>query len=218
MTLRDDRALRRQIERYELRFNPAFWQFWDAHIAPALPSAPVVADIGPGPGLFLRDLSARLPDAQLHGVDSNEAMIENARTLDYAGPAPALHLLDVEAAPLPFEDGAVDLLTMTAVLHAFDDPFTFLREQAARVVKPGSGRFMLFDWFRQPMKEYLARRLIEPGEPEETRYERALQQFRIHNKYTLDDWAWTLSESGMTVEAETSAPHPFARVWVLRAG
>ncbi len=217
MTSRDERALRRQIERYELRFNPAFWQFWDERVAPRLPSAPVIVDVGPGPGLFLRDLSARLPDAQLYGVDSNEAMIENARALDYAGPAPTLSLLDVETAPLPFEDASVDLLTMTAVLHAFNDPFTFLREQAARVVKPG-GRFMLYDWFRQPMRDYIARRLIEPGGPEETRYERALEQFRVHNKYTLDDWAWLLGESGMTVEAETSAPHPFARVWLLRPG
>lgn len=217
MTSRDDRALRRQLERYELRFNPAFWGFWDERIAPTLPPAPVIADIGPGPGLFLRDLSARLPDAHLYGVDSNEAMIENARSLDYAGPVPTLSLLDVEANPLPFDQGSVDLLTMTAVLHAFNDPFTFLREQAARVLKPG-GRMMLFDWFRQPMREYIARRLVEPGEPEATRYERALEQFRIHNKYTLDDWEWVLRESGMTVEAETSAPHPSARVWLLRVG
>ena len=104
MTSRDDRALRRQLERYELRFNPAFWEFWDERIAPTLPPAPVIADIGPGPGLFLRDLSARLPDAHLYGVDSNEAMIENARSLDYAGPVPTLSLLDVEANPLPFDD------------------------------------------------------------------------------------------------------------------
>ena len=217
MTQRNERALRRQLERYELRFNPAFWGFWDERIAPKLPAAPVIVDVGPGPGLFLRDLSARLPAATLHGVDSNEAMIDNARSLDYAGPVPALSLLDVETSPLPFEDDSVDLLTMTAVLHAFNDPFTFLTEQAARVVKP-DGRFMLFDWFRQPMKEYIAKRLVEPGEPEETRYERALEQFRVHNKYTLADWEWVLSEAGMTVEAETSAPHPFARVWLLRVG
>ena len=75
---------------------------------------------------------------------------------------------------------------------------------------------LLFDWFRQPMREYIERRLIEPGEPEPLRYERALEQFRVHNKYTLDDWRWILAESGMTVEAETSDPHSFARVWLLR--
>ena len=142
-------------------------------------------------------------------------MVENARALDYAGPVPLIVLADAEHGPLPYADGTVDLLAIAAVLHTFDDPFTFLREQAARVLKP-DGRIMLFDWFRQPMREYIERRLIEPGEPEATRYERALEQFRIHNKYTLDDWRWVLAQSGMRVEAETAEPHPFARVWLLR--
>ena len=215
MTQRDERALRRQLERYTLRFNDAFWRFWDEQVVPILSPAPVIVDVGPGPGLFLRDLSERLPDATLHGVDANEAMVENARAIDYAGPVPTLVLANVESSPLPYDDGSVDLLTMAAVLHGFDDPFSFLREQAARVLKP-DGRMLLFDWFRQPMREYVERRLIEPGEPEETRYTRALEQFRVHNKYTLDDWGWVLAESGMRVEAETSEPHPFARVWLLR--
>ena len=215
MTQRDDRALRRQIERYAVRFNDAFWRFWDEQVAPTLPPAPVIVDVGPGPGLFLRDLSERLPDATLHGVDANEAMVENARALDYAGPVPTLALANIEASSLPYDDGTVDLLTIAAVLHAFDDPFTFLREQAVRVLKPG-GRIMLFDWFRQPMRDYIARRLVEPGDPEELRYERALEQFRIHNKYSLDDWRWVLAESGLRIEAETTEPHPSARVWLLR--
>ena len=94
MTQRDDRALRRQIERYVVRFNDAFWQFWNEHIAVSLPPQPLIVDIGPGPGLFLRDLSARLPNATLHGLDANEAMIENARSLDYAGPIPTLRLFE----------------------------------------------------------------------------------------------------------------------------
>lgn len=213
---RDERALRRQLERYAVRFNDAFWRFWDDAVAPGLPPRPVVVDVGPGPGLFLRDLSARLPDAALHGLDANEAMIENAAALDYAGPVPSLRLLNAEAEPLPFADGAVDLLTMTAVLHMFADPFAFLRDQAARVIG-SNGRLLVYDWFRVPMRDYLERRMIEPGEPEETRYQRALEQFRSHNKYTLDDWRWLFAETGMRVESETSASHPFARAWVLRA-
>lgn len=212
---RDERALRRQLERYSVRFNDAFWNFWDDAVAPGLPPRPVVVDVGPGPGLFLRDLSARLPDAALHGLDANEAMIENAAALDYAGPVPSLRLLDAEAEPLPFADGAVDLLTMTAVLHMFADPFAFLRGQAARVIG-SNGRLLAYDWFRVPMRDYLERRMIEPGEPLETRRQRALEQFRSHNKYTLDDWRWIFAETGMRVESETSAPHPFARAWVLR--
>lgn len=216
-TRRDERALRRQLRRYAVRFNDAFWRFWDAAVAPGLPPRPVVADVGPGPGLFLRDLSARLPGASLHGLDANEAMIESAAALDYAGPVPSLRLMDAEAQPLPFADGEVDLLTMTAVLHTFVDPFSFLRGQAARVIG-ANGRILLYDWVRVPMRDYLALRMVEPGEPKATRYQRALEQFRVHNKYTLDDWRWVIAESGMRVEAETSTPHPHARAWVLRAG
>ena len=216
-TRRDERALRRQLRRYAVRFNDAFWRFWDAAVAPGLPPRPVIADVGPGPGLFLRDLSARLPGATLHGLDANEAMIESAAALDYAGPVPSLRLMDAEAQPLPFADGEVDLLTMTAVLHTFVDPFSFLRGQAARVIG-ANGRILLYDWVRVPMRDYLAQRMVEPGEPKATRYQRALDQFRVHNKYTLDDWRWVIAESGMRVEAETSAPHPHARAWVLRAG
>jgi len=216
MTRRDERALRRQLRRYAVRFNDAFWRFWDAAVAPGLPPRPVIADVGPGPGLFLRDLSARLPFASLHGLDANEAMIESAAALDYAGPVPSLRLMDAEAQPLPFADGEVDLLTMTAVLHTFVDPFSFLRGQAARVIG-ANGRILLYDWVRVPMRDYLALRMVEPGEPKATRYQRALDQFRVHNKYTLDDWRWVIAESGMRVEAETSAPHPHARAWVLRA-
>ena len=216
-TRRDERALRRQLRRYVVRFNDAFWRFWDAAVAPGLPPRPVIADVGPGPGLFLLDLSARLPGATLHGLDANEAMIESAAALDYAGPVPSLLLMDAEAQPLPFADGEVDLLTMTAVLHTFVDPFSFLRGQAARVIG-AEGRILLYDWIRVPMRDYLALRMVEPGEPKATRYQRALDQFRVHNKYALDDWRWVIAESGLRVEAETSAPHPHARAWVLRAG
>lgn len=216
-TRRDERALRRQLRRYAVRFNDAFWRFWDAAVAPGLPPRPVVADVGPGPGLFLRDLSARLPGASLHGLDANEAMIESAAALDYAGPVPSLRLMDAEAQPLPFADGEVDLLTVTAVLHTFVDPFSFLRGQAARVIG-ANGRILLYDWIRVPMRDYLALRMVEPGEPKATRYQRALDQFRVHNKYTLDDWRWVIAESGLRVESETSAPHPHAHAWVLRAG
>ena len=217
MTNPEHQALQRQLQRYEVRFNAAFWGFWDAHVAPILPNTPVIADVGIGPGLFLRDLSAKLREVTLLGVDSSEVMLANAQSLNYEGAIPTLQLMDVETSPLPFPDGSVDLLTMAAVLHTFEDPFTFLREEVPRVLKP-RGRFLLFDWFRQPMQTYIARRIVEPGDPEELRYSRALEQFRAHNKYTMADWLWIISESNLTIEAETSGPHPAARIWLLHTG
>ena len=90
MTPNGERALRRRIERYAVRFNGAYRRFWDDRVAPTLPPGPVIADVGQDPGLFLRDLSARLPDATLHGIDASGAMVEHARALDYPGRGPII--------------------------------------------------------------------------------------------------------------------------------
>lgn len=214
MTTRDDDALRRQLIRYTLRFNGAFWAFFEQHVAPRLPSRPVMLDVGCGPGLYLRDLSERYPSAVLHGIDANEAMIENARRLDYSGPGPALSLANVEKASMPLADGSVDLLTMAAVLHAQDDPFAVLRE-VRRVLSSG-GLFLLFDWVRVPMKDYLEQRQIEPGDEPGDRWGRALKLFPVHNKYTVDDWRWLLANAGFAIDEETSAPHQRSRIFLCK--
>ena len=74
-------ALARQLERYYVRFNDAFWAFFERDVQFGLPDAPVLADLGCGPGLYLRDVSERLPQATLHGVDTGEVMLGHARSL-----------------------------------------------------------------------------------------------------------------------------------------
>jgi ubiquinone/menaquinone biosynthesis C-methylase UbiE len=209
------RALRRQRERYVVRFNEPFWAWFDATVLPTLAPDARITDVGCGPGMYLADMSARLPDARLTGVDANPHMLENARGLTYAGAPPALHLHDATVDLAPVADASVDLLTMSAVLHTFEDPWRFLAE-AKRVLAPGE-RFLLYDWVRVPMADYIAQRMTEPGEPEPQRYQRALELFSTHNKYTHTDWDHVLAKGGFSVVAEClPTPHQRARCLLLK--
>jgi ubiquinone/menaquinone biosynthesis C-methylase UbiE len=205
-------ALARQLERYYVRFNPDFWAFFERDVAPGLPDAPVLADLGCGPGLYLRDVSERLPTATLHGVDKGEEMLGHAGSLEYAGGTPTFHDADV-AGRLPFEDASVDLLTIAAVLHTLVDPFTFL-DEVRRVLSP-NGRLLLYDWVRVSFADYIAYRQSEPGDPEDARYPRALELFSMHNKYTPDDWRWIFAQAKFEVLTE-AWPYPRAIALLTR--
>jgi SAM-dependent methyltransferase len=212
MTQRKASALARQLERYYVRFNDDFWVFFATEVQPLLPDAPVLADLGCGPGLYLRDMSARLPRAKLIGVDQMETMLGHARSLEYVGATPTFKSGDVTGT-LPLIDESVDLLTIAAVMHSLEDPFSFLKE-VRRVLKPG-GVFLLYDWVRVGFKAYLDLRVSEPGDPLEARYPRALELFSTHNKYTDQDWRWIFEEAHFSVLKE-AWPFPRAIALVTR--
>jgi ubiquinone/menaquinone biosynthesis C-methylase UbiE len=212
MTQRGDRALARQLERYYVRFNEDFWAFFAAEVEPLLPAGAVLTDLGCGPGLYLRDVSERLPEATLIGVDRGDDMLGHARSLTYAGATPTFESGDV-AGTLPLADGSVDLLTIAAVMHTFVDPFAFLKE-VRRVLAPG-GLFLLYDWVRVGFQEYIEYREKEAGDPVEARYPRALELFSIHNKYTEADWRWIFDEARFLVVHE-ARPYPRAIALLAR--
>jgi len=201
--------LARQLERYSVRFNDEFWTFFASDVQPLLPAEPVLADLGCGPGLYLRDVSGRLPWAVLHGVDRGLDMLAYARGLDYTGRTPSLYDADV-AGELPFSDGSVDLVTCTAVMHTLEDPFRFL-DEVRRVLAP-NGLFLLYDWVRVPFGDYIDYRDAEPGDPPEARYPRALELFATHNKYTADDWRWIFQVGRYAVVKEA---WPYVRAMAL---
>ena len=190
----DDELLQRMVATHPERFGEAFWSCFDARVAPALPSRPVAVDLGCGPGLFLRDLSARHAGAALFGYDVTARMIDHARELDLAGATFAV--LDATTEPLPHQSGTVHLLGMSSVLHVFDEPLPALAE-IRRVLAP-DGVFLLTDWVRQPLERYLAWRR-EMGESEEETLRRGFRLFPVHAKYTEGDWEWLLSRAGFTI-------------------
>ena len=205
-------ALARQLERYHVRFNDNFWEFFDGSVRPLLPDTPVLVDLGCGPGLYLRDVNERLPQAKLYGIDQADDMLGHARSLEYTGEPPTLERCDV-AGSLTLADASVDLLTIAAVMHTLEDPIAFLNG-VRRVLAPG-GHLLVYDWVRVPFNEYIAYREREPGDPPELRRPRALEMFATHNKYTEDDWRWVIGEARYDIVA-AATPYPRARAFLTR--
>jgi len=195
----DEDLLRRMVETHADRYGEAYWAFFGAHVAPALPAKPVIIDVGCGPGLLLRDLGLRYPSASLHGYDVTPAMVGHGQQL--AGPAMSFSVHDITTQPLPHAKGSVHLASMSAVLHVLDEPLPVLAE-IRRTLAPG-GIFLLNDWIRQPLRDYLAwrRDVMKETGPDASR--RAFRLFPVHNKYTPEDWRWLLGGAGLTLRAET---------------
>ena len=196
----DEEFLQRMVGTYPERFGEDFWAFFTAQVAPYLPPHPVIIDLGCGPGLFLRDLGARYQQATLYGYDVTPAMIAHGQQLPASGAVPKLTVHDVMAKPLPHANGTVHLVVMTSVLHVIDEPLPVLAE-IKRVLAPG-GLFMLHDWVRHPLRDYLARRQESMQEEPTVGQQRSFRLFAVHNKYTSEDWQWLLTEAGFTIQCQ----------------
>ena len=207
----DEELLQRMVATHAERFDAAFWAFFEAQVGRRLPPRPVVVDLGCGPGLLLRDLGERHPDAVLHGYDVTPAMIAYGRQLAFKPASVTLELHDVVARPLPLAAAGAHLVSMSSVLHVFDEPLPTLAE-IRRVLAPG-GIFLLNDWIRQALSTYLAYRrdVMKESGPDALR--RAFRLFPVHNKYTVEDWRWLLGEAGFEVLAQTEL-RPSHRIFV----
>jgi SAM-dependent methyltransferase len=205
----DEEFLQRLVSNHHERFGADFWATFTDQIAPALPPQPVIVDLGCGPGMFLRDLGERYPQATLFGYDVTPAMIVHGQQLSTTGTRPTLAVHDVATQPLPHRAGTVHLVTMISVLHVLDEPLPVLAE-IRRVLAPG-GLFVLHDWVRMPLQTYLARRQEQQGEELDVARRRGFRVFPAHCKYTTEDWQWLLGEAGFTIrqQAQFRPTHQF---------
>lgn len=208
----DAELVERMVNSHAERHDEAFRSFFDTHVAPRLPARPAIADLGCGPGLFLRDLGRRFPGAVLYGYDLTPAMITYAQEeVTYAGPRPTLGVHDLTTQPVPLADGSLHLVNMTAILHLLDEPLLVLAE-VHRLLAP-EGVFFLNDWVRAPLPEYLDARVEGEGEARQASMQRWFRLFPVHNKYTTEDWQWLLARAGFTVR-ETASLRANFRVFV----
>ena len=197
----DEEFLQRLVSNHSERFGPDFWAMFTARVAATLPSQPVIVDLGCGPGLFLRDLGERYPQATLFGYDVTPAMIAYGRQLPATRARTTLVVHDVATQPLPHGADSVHLVTMTSVLHVLDEPLPVLAE-IRRVLAPG-GLFVLHDWIRMPLPTYLNWRQERQGEDPAVGRQRGFRVFPAHCKYTTEDWQCLLGEAGFVIRHQT---------------
>src|SRR2546428_11381309 len=81
-------------------------------------------------------------------------MVAYGRQLVYGAAKATLALHDVATQPLPHAAGSVDLVSMSSVLHVFDEPLPALAE-IRRALALG-GVFLLHELVRPPLSTYPA--------------------------------------------------------------
>ena len=95
-----------------------------------------VLDLGTGTGIAARVVAERFPDAEVVGADLAAAMVEEARRVTPAELHDRIRYEVADAARLPFDDGAFDLVTLANMIPFFGE--------LARVVAPGGAVVIAF--------------------------------------------------------------------------
>jgi len=90
-----------------------------------------VLDVATGTGLALRALADIAPGLALTGTDISRGMLEVARR-----ESPAAEWLEADAASLPLDSDAFDLVLCVTGLHLLEDPVAAAQEWV-RVLRPG---------------------------------------------------------------------------------
>ena len=117
-------------------------------LAALLDPAWVVGDLGCGTGQVAASLAPFV--RSVIAVESSSEMLRAAAASLAAHPNVELRTGELEA--LPIDDGALDAVTISLVLHHVADPLHVVHE-AARVLKPG-GRLMIIDMSQHDRSEY----------------------------------------------------------------
>lgn len=112
-----------------------------------------VVDLGCGSGIFTYLLSTRGYDVE--GLDISPKLLELGRRK-----WPTIPFVEGDVEHLPYEDGALDGVLLSGIVHHFPDPRLFAAE-VFRVLRPG-GRFVAFDPNRRNPFMYLYRDRSSP--------------------------------------------------------
>lgn len=185
-------------EGFANRFNEEFWQSWSQWAEPAYSAQPVVLDLGTGPGMFLQALAERTPGIRAIGLECAPYMLQAAVELP---PGAEIIEQDLHDPHLELEDGSVDAVMASVVLHEMKQPVRLLQEMR-RVLKPG-GRFYILDWVRAPLDVYIRAqtdeaRLFGP-EPDVEELDDLFIHFIEHNRFSRDDLIYLLNHTGFAV-------------------
>ncbi|MGB8852125.1 MAG: methyltransferase domain-containing protein [Pirellulales bacterium] len=100
-----------------------------------------VLDVGSGPGSITREAGRLAAPGEVVGVDMEPAMVAHAHSVASAEGVANVRFTVGNAAELPFEDGAFDVVYSHAVLDWVTSPEAVVREKV-RVTAPGGAVFL----------------------------------------------------------------------------
>jgi ubiquinone/menaquinone biosynthesis C-methylase UbiE len=122
--------------RWDQMRSPGAFDPYEAALA-ALESPPRRAlDLGTGTGRGAFAIANRFPEAEVVGVDIAEEMLSEARRLTPPELADRVSFEAADAAALPYEDGAFDLVGLGNMIPFFDE--------LARITAPGGAVLVSF--------------------------------------------------------------------------
>lgn len=133
-------------EAYERYLVPGMFAPWADELVELSSPQPGerVLDVGCGTGVVARRMAAAVgPDGEVVGLDANEGMLEVAESAA-ADRGLAIEWRPGDAADLPFDDAAFDVVCCQQVLQFVSDPARVLREMY-RVLGP-DGRLAMTVW------------------------------------------------------------------------
>ncbi len=187
---------------YDRRHDTAFWEFWNAQMAPSIAKEDALLDLGAGIGQFVEDLAIRYPEHKVIGIDAADYMLtaqlalpENARMLKDDLNLPKAHI----------QEGSVATIMANMLVHELPQPVNLFKA-AYQWLKPG-GRLCVIDLVRQPLEEYLNHKYPEDElwktEVDRDRIEDVFQHFLEHNRYHADDLIYMLQAAGFSIVENT---------------
>lgn len=183
---------------FQRRHDELFWNAWQEWMEPVYSGQPVVLDLGAGTGQFIKALAERHPGMRAIGIEVAPYMLDAVEDL----PAGCEMLAeDLHEPHLPLEDGSVDAVMCSVVLHEMDQPLRALQE-LSRVMRRG-GRFYLADWVRAPLEVYVRQQTDEERVFGSVISTDELDEFFIHfmehNRFSREDLVYLLNKTGFAV-------------------
>ena len=121
---------------YERRHDVAFWEFWNAQMAPAIVDGEILLDLGAGIGQFVNDLALRYPNNKAIGIEAANYMYAAKLELPNNG---TLLQADLTDGILPIEAESVATVMANMLIHELPQPVSLFRG-IFYWLKPG-GRF-----------------------------------------------------------------------------
>lgn len=156
-------------------------------------------DVGCGTGFPLLELADRVgPSSAVHGIDAWAHAVARARRKARVRGNANVHVAHGDAAHLPYDDGAFDLIVSNLGINNFDDPAAVMAE-CRRVCRPG-GRLALTTNLVGHMAEFYEvyeQVLVETG------CAQSVERLRAHvaHRTTLEGCSELFSGAGFEVTA-----------------